>query len=166
MRIGTWLNLTGLPPRRKARSHADPVLCVAMNLVILLMVLSAAQAPASVATAVVVSGRPETRTDSASDAARHTAVTGAERDTLKVVIVRKGDRYFWASRDNRELERRVSGAFHIFVERTDGGYVRVFDRSTLAESMRPEGARFEYTEHVPQFRGAVTYWGTLDEFQE
>jgi hypothetical protein len=32
--------------------------------------------------------------------------------------------------------------------------------------MRPDGPRFEYTEHVPQFRSAVTFWGTLDEFTE
>ena len=137
-----------------------------MNVLILLAVLSAAQAPESVATAVVLSGRPVARTDAAHDLSRHITVADAERDKLKVVIVRKGTRYFWASRENRELERRVSGAFHIFVDRTEGGYVRVFDRSTLPDSMRPDGPRFEYTEHVPQFRSAVTFWGTLDEFAE
>lgn len=137
-----------------------------MNALVLLLALSTAQAPAASGAAVVLSGRPVTRTEGAHDAARHSAVADADRDKLKVVIVRKGTRYFWASRDNRELERRVSGAFHIFVDRTDGGYVRVFDRSTLPDSMRPEGPQFEYTEHVPQFRGTVTYWGTLDEFTD
>jgi hypothetical protein len=137
-----------------------------MNALILLLALSAAQGFASAGAALVLSGRPVARTEGAHDSARHTAVADSERDRLKVVIVRKGNRYFWASRENRELERRVSGAFHIFIDRTDGGYVRVFDRSTLPESMRPEGPQFEYTEHVPQFRGAVTYWGTLDEFTD
>jgi hypothetical protein len=122
------------------------------------------QAPAG--PAVVLSGRPTAKAEGAEDATRHTAVTEAERDKLRVVIVRKGDRYFWASRENRELERRVAGAFHIFVDRVDGAYVRVFDRSTLPDSMRPEGPRFEYVEHVPLFRGTVTFWGTLDEFRE
>jgi hypothetical protein len=114
---------------------------------------------------VVLEGRPASRVESSDDASRHVAIPEQERAKLRVVIVRKGDRYFWASRENRELERRVSGAFHYFVDRAEGGYVRVFDRSTLPDSLRPDGPQFEYTEHVPVWRGTVTYWGALDTFE-
>lgn len=115
---------------------------------------------------VVLEGRPVAKVEGAEDAARHTAVTGAEREKLKLVIVRKGDRYFWASRENRELERRAAGAFHYYIDRTDGGYIRVFDRSTLPESLRPEGGQFEYVEHVPVWRSTLTYWGVADRFDD
>jgi hypothetical protein len=129
-----------------------------------LLFMPLAQTPADAA--IVLEGRPVARVESSEDAAKHGALSAAERDRLKVVIVRKGSRYFWASRENRELERRVSGPFHYFVDRTEGGYVRIFDRSTLPESMRPEGARFEYTEHVPVWRGTVTLFGAVDRFEE
>jgi hypothetical protein len=137
---------------------------MAALLLIQLFSLSLAQAPSD--SVVVMEGRPVSRVESTDEAARHSAVPPAERDTLKVVIVRKGNRYFWASRENRELERRVSGAFHYFIDRTEGGYIRVFDRSTLPESMRPEGAQFEYTEHVPVWRSTMTYWGVTDKLDD
>ncbi len=133
-------------------------------LLVQLLSLPLAQAPADAT--VVVEGRPVARVDSSEDATKHGALPEIEREKLKVVIVRKGSRYFWASRENRELERRVSGPFHYFIDRAEGGYVRIFDRSTLPESMRPEGARFEYTEHVPVWRGTLTFFGTVDRFEE
>jgi hypothetical protein len=137
---------------------------MAALLLIQLFSLSFAQAPAE--SVVVMEGRPVARVESTEHDARHSAVPAAERETLKVVIVRKGNRYFWASRVNRELERRVSGAFHYFIDRIEGGYIRVFDRSTLPESMRPEGAQFEYTEHVPVWRSTMTYWGVTDRLDD
>jgi hypothetical protein len=129
-----------------------------------LLSLFLAQAPAD--SVVVLEGRPVARVESTEHAAQHSAVPPAEQEKLKVVIVRKGNRYFWASRDNRELERRVSGAFRYFIDRTEGGYIRVFDRSTLPESMRPDGAQFEYTEHVPVWRSTITLWGVTDKLDD
>jgi len=133
-------------------------------LLVHLLSMSLAQAPADAT--VVVEGWPVARVESSEDATRHGALSEAEREKLQVVIVRKGSRYFWASREHRELERRVSGPFHYFVDRAEGGYVRIFDRSTLRESMRPEGARLEYTEHVPLWRGTVTLFGTVETFEQ
>lgn len=136
----------------------------ALAIVVPLFSLALAQTPAD--TSVVLEGRPTIKVESAEDLTTRSEVAEAEREKLKVVIVKKGGRYYWASRDNRELTRRVSGAFHYFVDAAEGGYVRVFDTSTLAESLRPEGPRFQYIEHIPLFRGTVTYWGGLDTFEE
>lgn len=115
--------------------------------------------------AIVLQGRPTSVVQSSDETSRHATIPDMERAKLAVVIVRKGGRYFWASRENRELERRVAGAFHYFVDRAEGGYIRVFDRSTLPESLRPDGPQFEYIEHVPVWRSMVTYWGVLDSFE-
>jgi hypothetical protein len=123
-----------------------------------------AQTPAD--SRVVLSGRPTSTSEGAHDATTHTPVPVGDRDKLKVTILKRGDKYFWASRENREVERRVSGAFHFYVDRTDGGYVRVFDRSTLPGSMQPDGPQFEYTEHRPNWRGTLTLWGVLDSFDD
>jgi hypothetical protein len=42
----------------------------------------------------------------------------------------------------------------------------VFDRSTMPQSLQPEGPQFEYTEHRPNWRGTVTLWGVLDSFDD
>jgi hypothetical protein len=134
--------------------------------VILVPVLSLLMAQPSADTSVVVQGTPTTKVESAEDATTRSALSDADRKKLELRIVRKGTRYYWASRENRELQRRAVGAFHYFVDPAEGGYVRVFDRSTLPESLRPDGAQFEYMEHVPVWRGSVTYWGTLDTFDD
>jgi hypothetical protein len=126
--------------------------------------LSHAQTPADAK--VVLSGRPTNTSEGTHDATTHVQVPAGDRDKLKVTIVKRGDKYFWSSRDNREVERRVSGAFHFYVDKTDGGYVRVFDRSTMPQSLQPEGPQFEYTEHRPNWRGTQTLWGVLDTFED
>jgi hypothetical protein len=123
-----------------------------------------AQIPADAT--VILAGRPTHASEGSHDAATHAPVPAGDRDKLKVTIVKRGDKYFWASRENREVERRLSGAFHFYIDKTDGGYVRVFDRSTLPESMRPDGPQFEYTEHRPNWRGTQTLWGVLDTFED
>jgi hypothetical protein len=115
---------------------------------------------------VVLQGRPTTKIESAEDLTVRTELPAAERGGLAVRIVRKGGRYYWASRENQELVRRVSGAFHYYVDPAGGGYVRVFDTSTLAESLRPDGPRFQYMEHVPLFKGTVTFFGGADSFDD
>ncbi len=147
---------------RFTRSHVRAL--VAVVTLLQPFALSQAQTPAD--SKVVLSGRPTNTSEGTHDAATHVQVPAGDRDKLKVTIVKRGDKYFWASRDNREVERRVSGAFHFYVDKTDGGYVRVFDRSTMPQSLQPEGPQFEYTEHRPNWRGTVTLWGVLDSFDD
>lgn len=90
-----------------------------------LLSLSLVQTPVDMV--VVLEGRPVARIESAEDGTRHQPLADADREKLRVVIRRQGNRYFWASRENRELERRVSGPFHYFIDRAEGGYVRIFD---------------------------------------
>lgn len=125
--------------------------------------LLATQAPADT---VVLQGRPTTKVESTEDATTRTVLSEAQRAELEVRIMRRGGRYYWASRENHEVQRRVSGAFHDFVDPVDGGYVRVFDTDTLPESLRPDGPRFQYMEHRPVWRGTVTYWGGADTLAE
>jgi hypothetical protein len=137
-----------------------------MTGLIILPLLSLLAGQAATATAVVLHGRPTVQIDSADDLTTRTELPAAASDKLAVRIVRKGDRYYWASRDNQELTRRVSGAFQLFTDPASGGYVRVFDTSTLPQSLQSEGPQFRYIEHVPLFKGTVTYFGGADTFEE
>lgn len=129
-----------------------------------LLSLLAAQAPAE--TTVVLQGRPTIQVDSAEDLTTRTELTAAASEKLAVRIVKKGGRYYWASRDNQELTRRVYGAFSLFIDPATGGYVRVFDTSTLPQSLQSEGPQFRYIEHVLLFNATVTYFGGAETLEE
>ena len=49
------------------------------------------------------------------------------RNKLDCVIIKKGDKYFWTSRDNHEVEKIVGGAFITFKRLDRPDYVRIVD---------------------------------------
>lgn len=71
---------------------------------------------------------------------------------LSTVISEIGGRYYWATRDNRELTRSVSGAFTTYTAVDGVGYVRV---------VAPRGRQFDYVEHLLIGLSSVTYYGTI-----
>ena len=104
-------------------------------------------------------GLPETRT----------TVSGMEEDTevLKLtsdevleylcVISKKGGKYFWTSRDNREVEK---------IE--DLGYItfRMLDRPDYVRFPRsPIGKKHEYVEHITHVLSSFNYHGQIEKYQ-
>jgi hypothetical protein len=88
-----------------------------------------------------------------------------DRTKWRVTIISRGGRYFWASREDRELFYRPSGAFHLFIDPLGGGYIKVFDTHTQPEFMRGPGPRFQYMEHLTLWLQTFTYWGASEEFR-
>ena len=80
------------------------------------------------------------------------------------MITQRGDRYFWTTREDRELEHRASGAFHYFISPAGSGYIKILDKSSLPGFVPGKGEpRYRYMEHMPFFLGTVTYWGESDD---
>lgn len=73
-----------------------------------------------------------------------------------VVIEKRDGKYYWLSRDNRELRYAVSGAFHLFTEVKGNGYIKVL-------GMQNAGG-FEYMEHMHTGLTGMTYWGSARRF--
>ena len=80
---------------------------------------------------------------------------------LKCVISKIGDKYYWASRENKELIRTESGAFSTFVCADGSGYVRIigFDLKEIASLMSNTETEFDYVEHMLIGLRSVTYYG-------
>jgi hypothetical protein len=78
------------------------------------------------------------------------------------VISEIGGRYYWASRENKELVRMESGAFTTFIAVDGAGYVRVLDpdMKNAAAMMWPSAKAFDYVEHFLTGLDSVTYYGT------
>jgi hypothetical protein len=121
----------------------------------------------SVATAedqLVLSAQPATKVESGPGASERFILSGAQAQDFSVTIVKRGDRYFWASRENRELLHAVSGIYHLFIDPRGGGYIKVENQSLLSESMRDPGPPVRYLEQVTLGLGTITYWGSTETF--
>lgn len=72
-----------------------------------------------------------------------------------------GGRYYWATRENTEVVRQVSGAFITYLAINGSGYVRVIDKSVKAAAslMSPTEVEFDYVEHMMLGLRSVTYYG-------
>ena len=75
---------------------------------------------------VVLRAVPETMVKSNWYNTLKEALTAEQRQVLRVIIVKVGESYYWASRDNRELIYNKSGLFHNFTDAQVGAVVKVF----------------------------------------
>ena len=121
-----------------------------------LFVLSFLLVSSALADELVLSGTPLTKVESTSNSTQRTALSPEDAEEYSVTIVKRGARYFWASRENRELHHHVSGVYHHFKDLTGGGYVKV---ETLSS-----GEVFAYYEHLNLGLVTITYWGTSPRY--
>ena len=112
---------------------------------------------------VVFEGTPLRKVESSFAATSTRALSEDEAGEYQVRIVERNGRYYWASREMRELIRSESGAY-VTYHATDGsGYIRVgipllLDlRDRLPADRRRE--EIGYVEHLLIQFGSVTYYG-------
>ncbi|TKS61864.1 MAG: hypothetical protein EWM73_02911 [Nitrospira sp.] len=72
-------------------------------------------------------------------------------------------KYYWASRENKELIRRTSGAFVTYIAIDGSGYIRVIEpnEKSVASLMSPSEATLDYVEHLLIGLQSVTYYGNI-----
>lgn len=80
---------------------------------------------------------------------------------LGCVISEIGGRYYWATRENTEMVRQVSGVFVTFIAINGSGYVRIIEKTgkAAASIMSQTEAEFDYTEHMMIGLRSITYYG-------
>src|SRR5262245_16045009 len=96
-------------------------------------------------------GTPLVRVDSDPNETKRTELSDVGGQKYECRVVRKGRRFVWANRGNRELIRTVAGDWTYYVSAEGSGYVKVLTGK--------EGERFHYMEHVTGEFKTVTYWG-------
>lgn len=111
----------------------------------------------AIADATVLFGVPASRLSASSQGADPESLRPDKTQEYVVVIERRDGRYYWVSRENRELIHSIGGAFHLFIDPRGGGYVKV-----LAIN---EGKGFPYIEHVTVGLTTITYWGSSRRFE-
>ena len=112
-------------------------------------------APLTFAQELVFTGVPSVRIDADGKQSIKVDLSeqGAEKYTCR--ITKKGKRYYWASRGDRELIRSDAGDFVYFISMAGTGYVKVHSGTT------PQP--FDYMEHLTSGFTNITYWGSSKE---
>jgi hypothetical protein len=114
---------------------------------------------------LVFEGRPTIRVDANEDEATRAKLSKLDQEKSKITIVWRDGKYFWATRDARELVLKSSrqGPTFLFVEPNGAGYVKIFDTHVFPDSMRKAGPRYLFMEHVHALLGTITYWGSCED---
>jgi hypothetical protein len=131
------------------RNHFIILLC-ALVFSILIFQVSQAQNNDAV---VIISGLPIKKDMSDIEGTDQTELSKNEQWNYRLEIIKKGRKYYWASRENRELLFRKSEKFYNFVEPNGAGYIRVVktEKGVL------------YMEHLTVGLKNITYWGVAIE---
>lgn len=130
---------------------------------LLLSVLLAKSAIAGTASRVVLDATPTIRIDSDSSSARRTVLSRSGQLEARLLIVASEGRYYWATRENRELQLVSSGiAAYYFIDPLGGGYVKIVTPGSY--SGRSARAPVQFYEHVSLGMGTTTYFGTAATF--
>ena len=109
----------------------------------------------------VFKGRPEIKVVERALNRDAGPVPQEQAPNLECIISRIGDRYYWATRENKEMVAIESGAFITFIAIEGAGYIKVIkpEMKGVASLMGDAEARFDYVEHLTIGLSSVTYFG-------
>jgi hypothetical protein len=109
---------------------------------------------------VVFIGYPDSRIISGTDKQIRTVLSNAERTEYRVVITKRDGKYYWTSREDKELIHFESGVFHWFIAPTSG-YIKLVESLLVDKTDTP---RYVYVEHLTLRLDTYTYWGSGESF--
>jgi hypothetical protein len=93
-----------------------------------------------------------------------TDLTPEEQATHKVLITKKDDKYYWTSRENRELRKFESGAFVTYWTLDGSGYVRIGNEEWKSKMrVKYPQYNFDYVEHLTIGLGSLSYYGIAEK---
>lgn len=124
-------------------------------------VLVLAAVPRAEAQCLVLDAVPFVRVDADPDS---TSRSTRGLEPQRVTIIKTGEDYLWATRENRRLIRFRSGAYDYFIEPMGGGMVKVdWISAGIPDPVEPDGSPF--FEHVSLGMATITYWGVSPVYE-
>lgn len=112
---------------------------------------------------VVFVGYPTIKIEVADGQSSTRNLTTSESKENAVVIKREGDKYYWASRQNKELILITGTAYNVFLSPEGLGYIKI--QSNLLKTVYDQLPKEEkekaycFMEHVTNQLGGITYFG-------
>ena len=106
---------------------------------------------------IVFVGTPASRVIASDEDAKRETLEGKEAVDMQLVIVKRDGKYYWRSREDRELLHFAAGAMHFFI--APSGYIKIMDTSSIAALLDEKPPRYMYFEIVSQLLTTLTYHG-------
>lgn len=128
-------------------------------LAVLVVVSSVANAQSAAREELVYTGTPVIQVYALPEATREIQVDSADARKARLRIVKRGDRYFWASREDRELTMTVAGVYIIFS--CSAGTIKLVNPAfdSVRAPNRSTTEKYDYVEMMHTQLGIVAYWG-------
>ena len=106
-------------------------------------------------------GIPERITSVGYETPANKNLSNKEAKEFICVIHKIEDKYYWASRENREVLKVPSGAFTNYIALSGAGYVKVINPSlkSAASLLGETETKFDYVEHLVTGLKAIVYYG-------
>ncbi len=101
---------------------------------------------------VVLKGTPIVQNKSSVEESGNFQLSESQQAESRLIITRKGQKYYWTSRQDRELARHESGIYTIFLETKGAGYVKAMKSAD----------KVLYMEHMGLGLETITYWGVAN----
>ena len=110
---------------------------------------------------IVFIGAPEVRI--ATEGKENGVLEKLSKDKVseyRCVISKKGDKYYWTSREDKDIKKSESGIYITFT-RSDGApdYIRIINPAFL--KVAAAYGDYGYIEHLTHALSSITYWGNV-----
>ena len=94
-------------------------------------------------------------------------LSSKDSSEYRCIIVKRGKRYYWQSRDDKELKKTESGMFIIF-NRVDGytDYIKIVNPRWREIIGHGKNDKYEYMEHITGQLSTLTYLGSDIDYRE
>ncbi|MFQ5579592.1 MAG: hypothetical protein ACE5FZ_03195 [Nitrospiria bacterium] len=101
---------------------------------------------------IALHGLPVIQTRSSSEVSHNVRLDNNQKLTNAIIIMIEDGKYYWETRDHRELTFKSMKDFDLFIDLETGGYIKVFTKN----------GQTRYMEHISIKRmKAFTYWGNI-----
>jgi len=107
---------------------------------------------------IVFVGIPTSLAVASEEGAERVTLEGKDAADKQVVIVKRDGKYYWRSRQDKELIHFAAGAMHFFIAPTSG-YIKIMDTSSIAALLDEKPPRYMYFENMSQLLTTWTYHG-------
>jgi hypothetical protein len=110
-------------------------------------------------------GTPKVKISEGGTTRNVEALNTDKAGNTECLIVKRGEKYLWASRENLQLARIESGSFITFIAMNGSGWIRTINPEfkTIASTMSATEASFDYVEHLMIGLRSVTYFGDYEQ---
>ena len=107
---------------------------------------------------IVFVGIPTSLAVASEEGSERVALEGKDAADKQVVIVKRDGKYYWRSREDKELMYFANGAMHFFIAPMSG-YIKIMDTSSIAALFDEKPPRYMYFENMSLILTTWTYHG-------